>query len=288
MNMDQRSTEQHTRDYMSNRMRHETPPDLVDTIMGEVDRTPQRRAAIGWPVIAGGLAVATGLAVVAIWNAPPSGPVGGVPTPSPTVTAPASPSDAPSPTLTPSAETPQPTDEASLTPLPAPLPGVHAMTPEEAFDVPDDCSNPAAGYRIWMPDEWWYNTAFDDFDECQWFSPTTFEVTDSQTVPDEIAIVLSTTTGGDFGLPGEILSRQEHTVAGQPALRFEFTGGGGGFMPVGSRIVVWIVGIGGELPSENTTTPWLLATTGSDMGGDYETNVDVLDRMIATIQLIEP
>jgi len=288
MTKDQGTGEQHVRDYMSSRMTHEAPPDMVDSIMREVDRTPQHRAGIGWPVIAGGLAVAAGLAVVAIWNAPPSGPVGGVPTPTPTITAPATPSGAPTPTLTPPSETPQPSDEAVPTPLPAPSPGVHAMTPEEAFEVPDDCTNPVAGYRIWMPDDWWYNTAFDDFDACQWFSLTTFEVTDGQTVPDEIVVVLSTTAGGDVGMPGEILSRQEHIVAGQPALRFEFTGGGGGFMPIGSRSVVWIVGIGGELPSETTTTPWLMASTSTGAPGNYEENADVLDRMIATLELIEP
>jgi hypothetical protein len=239
------------------------------------------------PLAAAGLAVAAGILAVAVWNARPSGPIGGEPTSSPTAKASLPQSEGSAPTDSPSAEPSESPSAPGSTALPVPSENVHAMTPGEAFAVPDECVNPAAGYRIWMPDDWWYNTAFDDFDACQWFALTTFEVTDAETVPDEISIVLRTTEGGDFGLPGEVLSRGDYTVAGVPAVRYEFMGGGGGFMPAGSRSVVWIVAIGGELPSETTTTPWLYASTSSESPGNYEENVDVLDRMIATLELVE-
>lgn len=275
------------REYLSRRMKHEPPPDLVDSIMREVDRTPQRRGPLGWPLAAAGFAVAAGLVALAVWNANPSGSVGSNPTPSPTAELSESPSESAAPSMPASAESSAPPSEPAPTPLPAPPSGIHAMTPEDAFAVPDDCANPVAGYRIWMPDDWWYNTAFDDFDACQWFALTTFEVTDAQAVPDEISITLRTSAdGGDFGRSGEVLSRAEYTVAGVPAVRYEFLGVGGGFMPIGSRSVVWIVGIGGALPSETTTTAWLVASTGTEKPGNYEENVDVLDRMLATLELI--
>jgi hypothetical protein len=288
MSFDREPRDRRAREYVRSRMKHEPPPDLVDSIMREVDRTPQRRGALGWPLVAAGLAVAGGLLAVAVWNAAPSGPVGGEPTPSPTAERSTPRSETQAPAASASAEPSALPSEPDPTPLPAPPAGLHAMTPEDAFEVPDECANPEAGYRIWMPDDWWYNTAFDDFDACQWFALTTFDVTDGQTVPDEISVVLRTSDGGDFGLSGEVLSRGDYTVAGQPAVRFEFLGVGGGFMPIGSRSVVWIVGIGGELPSETTTTPWLLASTSTEVPGNYEENVDVLDRMIATLEINEP
>lgn len=272
------------RDYVKRRGRHEVPPDLVTAIQRAVDRTPQRgRSWISWPTL--GLAgVAAGILLAAVvLTVRPSDDIGGPPTATP------GPTSAPTVSPTPSAlQTPSPS------PLPSPSPSAvpddthgpaYSLAPDEAFSVPDECENPAAGYRISLPDEWFYNTAFDDFDACQWFAPTSYSVTDASTVPPEVAIVLSTQDGGDFGPGGEVVSRDEYTVSGRPAVRYEIAGEPGGFAP--ERAVMWIIGLDGELPSEASTGRWLLGQTGTDRPGDFVANVEVLDRMIATIVVDE-
>ncbi len=292
MSNDRELRDRRTREYVSSRMKHEPPPDLVHSIMREVDRTPQRRAALGWPLVAAGLAVAAGLLAVAVLTTPPSGPVGGGPTPSLSPTA--SPTVGPSasalvePTATPGPTASTGTSGPTIAPMPSPsaigpFGPVHGLAPAEAFAVPDDCENSVGGYRISMPDDWWYNTAFKAFDACQWFARTTFEVTDGATIPEEIAIVLKV-SDGEYGFFDEVISMEEFTVGGVPALRYEFEGEG----TFAGRSVFWIVGIGGELPSEANTAPWLMARTSWQLSGDIDENINVLDRMIATLELIEP
>ncbi len=155
------------------------------------------------------------------------------------------------------------------------------MTPEEAFDVPDECENPTAGYRVSMPDDWYYNTEFDGFDACQWFAPTSYSVADPATIPEEVAITFSLHEGGDYGPGGEVVSRAEYTVAGLPALRLEVEAVPGGFTSEDS--VQWIIGLDGELPSATNQGRWLWARTDTSAPGDFEENIDVLDRMIATL-----
>jgi len=287
MTRDDRS-EQHMRDYLSGRMRHEMPLDLVGSIMNEVEQTAQqRRAALGWLTLAAaGVAVAAGVLVVGILVSPrATDNFGGGFSPSPTV------SQAPTPSGDP---VPSATAPADASPTTAPSPSAtaedsfgpaHSQEPAAAFEMPDECENPVGGYRISMPDAWYYNTEFDDLDACQWFAPTTYGVTDSSTIPDEVAIVLSVQDGGDFGPGGDVVSLEEYTVAGRPALRYEIAGEPGGIGP--ERLVTWIVGLGGDLPSEATTTPWLMARTGSDRGGELDENIDVLDAMLSTLELTD-
>jgi hypothetical protein len=263
------------------RMQHDLPPDLVPGIMHEVRSTPQRGRGWGfWPTLGVGLAAtAAGIGLaIAIGLARPTD-VGDGPSPIPSPTTPAATSTAgPSPSSTVSTPTPAPTSVPSFGPL-------HSQDPEEAFAPPDACENPEGGYGVSMPDEWFYNTAFDGLAACQWFAPTMYQVTDASTVPPEVAIVFSVSSGGDFGPGGDVTREEAFTVAGRPAVRYEIIGVPGGFAP--ERSVVWIVGIGGELPSETATAPWLMASTGTDRGGTHEENVDVLDRMVATLVILD-
>lgn len=277
------------RDYVRRRLMYEVPPDLVASIHREVDQTPQRRRpSVAWPVyLAGVVAGGALIAAVLLWSGP-ADDIGATPTPVPSATAsPGRGSPTPSPGATPgvTAEpTSTPTATASPTPSDAYGPA-HQLEPEDAFSEPDECENGTAGYRISMPDDWFFNTEFDGFDACQWFAPTTYTVTDAATIPDEVAIVLSVQEGGDFGPGGEVVQRDEYTVAGRPAVRYEVAGEPGGFAP--ERSVIWTIGIDGELPSENATGNWLMARTGTDRGGDLDESIDVLDRMIATLELFE-
>lgn len=266
------------REYVEGRMHSHLPLDLVSSIQRNVDRTQQRRRpAIGWAVLAsvGATAAAAALLAALLITGRPVDDIGSSPTPEPTSTEIASPSDQPSPSVTPS-----PTVEATPDDTFGPA---HSMDPADAFTDPKDCENPAGGYRISMPEAWYYNTEFDGFDACQWFAPTTYPVTDGSSIPNEVAIVLSVQDGGDFGPGGEIVSQDAYTVASRPAMRYEVAGEPGGVAP--ERSVVWIIGLDGELPSESTTGAWLLARTGTDRAGDLDENIDVLDRMIATLAL---
>jgi hypothetical protein len=213
----------------------------------------------------------------------------------------ASPSDSSRPTAsaTPSepgaseSPTPEPSasDSASLTPsTPAATPpsGEFAIAPNAAADAlfldRDECANPTAGYRLAFPDAWWTNTAFGQIEPCSWFSPTFYEVTGDEAPPDEIAIVIAF-VDGDVGFFEEIVSREVGRVGvTQDAVRIELRGaaGSGGQMPAEWREYAYIVQLG-PTPEEG---PNLYVRTATDMGGDYELNRAVLDRMMATIEFV--
>lgn len=208
-------------------------------------------------------------------------------TPTPLATATAQPSLRPTPTASPTAA---PTVAASPTPAPTPTSGdsggfTIAPNPvaDALFLVRDQCQNPRDGYRLQFPEEWWTNTEIGDFAPCTWFSPTFYEVPDVKAVPDEIAIVIEY-HGGSVGTLEEIVRQDSVTVGGQPASRVEVRGasGEGGTMPRDWYEYRYEIQLG---PTEEAG-PNLLARTNTDMGGDYELNKAVLDRLMATLELI--
>jgi hypothetical protein len=50
---------------------------------------------------------------------------------------------------------------------------------------------------------------------------------------------------------------------------------------------VWIIGLDGVLPDRPSEHAWLIAETSNERG-DYEENVRILDRMIATLEVDRP
>lgn len=144
------------------------------------------------------------------------------------------------------------------------------------FLARDQCENLDAGYRVVFPDSWWTNTAIGDVGPCAWFSPITFRVTDPTVVPDEVAITI-TWIPGDSGSHGSALSREFGIIGEtQPAVRVEWQESDG------TRRYVYQVQLG-PTPEEG---PNLLAVTSTDMGGDYELNKAVLDRIMVTMELV--
>jgi hypothetical protein len=178
----------------------------------------------------------------------------------------ASPSEQPTPTLTPAPST----DPA------APFPVVPNAAADELFLDRDTCTNAADGFRVAFPDAWWTNTAVGDVTPCSWFAPTTFTVPDPSEVPPEIAITI-TWIEGDSGSPDQVISRQFGIVGGtQAAVRVEYERNDGG------RYYRYQVQLG-PTPEEG---PNLVAETSTDMAGDYELNKAVLDRIMATMELL--
>lgn len=200
------------------------------------------------------------------------------PTPSPT----AEPT-APPPTAT-EEPTPSPTPTAEPTEAPTPSPtavptvdagGGFTVTPHPGADAlfleRDDCQNPRDGYQLQFPEDWWTNTEIGRHPPCIWFSPTFYTVPDPSVVPDEIAITIEYMEG-DFGTHSEEpIRRDALIVGGQSAVRVEY--------PTAYHYQIQL----GPTPEEG---PNLLASTTTEMGGDYELNKAVLDRIMATIEFI--
>jgi hypothetical protein len=148
----------------------------------------------------------------------------------------------------------------------------------------DECENIADGYRLEFPDAWYTNTEIGDVEPCQWFSPTFYEVDDPNEPPAEIAIAIEY-LDGDRGSFEETI-RREFGIVGetQQGVRVEYRGaaGNGGLMPAEWREYLYLVQLG---PTEEEG-PNLVIRTNTDMGGDYELNKAVLDRIMATIEFI--
>lgn len=211
-------------------------------------------------------------------SAAPTATMAPSPTASPTATATATPTATPIATPSPATEQPTPTSGT---------PGGFTIAPNAEADalflIRDDCENPRDGYRLEFPEDWWTNTEIGDFPPCIWFSPTYYEVPDEKAVPDEIAIVIEYHTG-DVGTFEEVLSQESLTVGGQPASRLEEARGSTecGATPDDWCQYSYLIQLG---PTEEEG-PNLLARTNTDMGGEYELNKAVLDRIMATLEFI--
>ena len=203
----------------------------------------------------------------------------------PTSEASLEPSTAPSEEPTPTEE---PSEAPSATPAETPPPtggGFQVAANAEAdglFLARDACENRRDGYQLEYPDEWYTNTEYRDFPPCVWFSPTSYE-TDGDEVPAEIAIIIEW-VASDVGSFEQELSREEGEVGGQAAVRTEHAGaaGNGGMMPPEWRSYRYVI----QLGRTSEEGPNLIVTTTNEMGGDYELNKAVLDRIMTTIEFI--
>lgn len=193
--------------------------------------------------------------------------------PSPTVEASASASEAPSDAATPAASA----DGTGFQVAPHP-------EADSLFLDRDECENLEDGYRLQFPDDWFTNTAVGDVHPCQWFSDEFYEVEDPDEVPAEIAITIQIVQGS-VGTVNEIISSEQGVVGEtQVASRFEERGVGteGSEFPPSYRAYVYVVQLG---PNADEG-PNLMAMTTTKMGGDYELNKAVLDRIMATMEFI--
>lgn len=189
-------------------------------------------------------------------------------TPSPSVEPGTSPSSTAKPTQAPTATgepTPSPPEASDGSFEPAANAEADAL-----FLARDECQNLRDGYQLIYPDEWYTNTEFRDVAACSWFSPTTYEVDDFPALPEEIAIsiewVADRVSWADN--PIRVLTG---TVGGQNAVRVEF-----------EDEYFYVVQLGPS-PEEG---PNLIARTAAHMGGDFELNKAVLDRLMLTIEFI--
>ncbi len=203
---------------------------------------------------------------------------------SPTPSASEAASAEPDPTPSPSEEqTPAPTPAPSTDPT-APFPVAANADADALFLDRDTCTNAEDGYRVAFPDAWWTNTPVADVGACAWYSPTDFDVDDPSEVPPEIAITIEV-IDGDVGTFLEILSRNEGLIGQtQSAVRWEVRGTGteGSEYPTSYRAYTYVVRLG----PTSEEGPNIRAHTDTNMAGDYELNKAVLDRIMATMELL--
>jgi len=147
------------------------------------------------------------------------------------------------------------------------------------FEEPDSCRNPQDGYVLAYPDPWYTNTEIRDVPACSWFSPSFYEVDDFATRPDEIAIEVFWVAGG-YDEDGEQLSSERGIAGGQYAVRVEVEG-----TPddgTSGTSYVYVI----QLGRTTEEGPNLVARTDTSMGGDYELNKAILDRIAASIEFL--
>ena len=195
-------------------------------------------------------------------------------TPEPTLTASASPEPTPSPSP---AETNSPEASAS----PSQIEGEGGFTWEANAEADAlmldrfECQNLDDGYQVDFPAEWNTNAEFGGVPTCSWFAPTEYETGAPGSVPDEVAIEIFVMDGNSISGGDESDRREGFIGATQPAYRVVLTDGD-------ETAYIYVVQLGPTLEEG----PNLVARTTSEMGGEFDLNRAVLDRMMATMEFI--
>ena len=138
-----------------------------------------------------------------------------------------------------------------------------------------DCQNLDDGYQVDFPAEWNTNAEFGGVPTCSWFAPTEYETGAPGSVPDEVAIEIFV----DRRRSQYRRRDQRSSESGSSARRSRQRGSASPGRRDGYEYVVQL----GPTPEEG---PNLVARTTSEMGGDYDLNRAVLDRMMATMEFI--
>jgi hypothetical protein len=196
-----------------------------------------------------------------------------------------------------------PTVSPEANPLPTGSNGsVWGMDPATAFQEPASCENLAGlptqefgenvAWRISYPSDW--STQESYIGQCMWFGPEPWQPDpEAPAPPDEVAIVISVLDGRvtpespEFE-GGSVTREQEFTVAVAPAVRYEISGSDGEFLAGDG--VIWVLGVQGELPDfdELSIGNYLVIYTSSPDRVALAQQVDILDRMVATLQILTP
>lgn len=245
-------------------------PYLAERLLSRTAAMPQRR---GWSPFATGagalavaamvvLAVLTGLALGQLPRNVGSGPDASE---SPSTVA----SDAPG-TISPTPAVPPPSPSSS------------------AAGLPDGqrCTNEMLGYAVSYPADWYANAEIeqefgDPIPACTYFSSQPMDIAPNAGLPPTVAISFERWTEvPPTGEGWEVVSREETSVAGLPAVVIELeqtSDAGAPFSAAGDRTYGYEV----ELPDGTVLT----ASTGTTADGDYAEHKDVLDQMLATVEL---
>jgi hypothetical protein len=286
------------RGYVRNRMAADMPPEFTRDVMNDVHRTTQGRRGFAWPIFRGLATVAAAVAVVviALGLIYQSNGVGSEPSPSSSPSERASPEATPSPTPGASAsEQPAPSATVEPTTGDGEFGPVHSLDPETAFEDGQSCevsgvittvdTDTDVGWTISIPEGWFTNDDTDTRSACTLFASEPFEVASDGTYPQSVEIVGNLPPGGDFSTGNEITRTDNFTVDGVAAVRHEIAASSEGGFASPSPSVLWIIAVAGDLPAEGNDQPYLAIGTGSADPDELAARVDILDRMVATLNI---
>lgn len=188
----------------------------------------------------------------------------------------------PTPSATPEATpSPEGSESPAETPSSTPIEGEGGFTFESNAEADAlmvdrfDCQNLDDGYQVEFPAEWNTNAEIGGTPPCSWFAPTEYETGAPGEVPEEVAIEIFV-IDDDRVHDGDERERAEGMIgATQPAYRVVVTDGD-------ETAYLYVVQLGPTLAEG----PNLVARTTTEMGGDFDLNRSVLDRMMATMEFI--
>ena len=163
------------------------------------------------------------------------------------------------------------------------LPFTVIQSPEAdaLFVDADTCTNREDGYTVSYPDSWYTNTELDDVPACSWFSPTFYELNDSGDRPEEIAMEIGVFEGA-IGFIWVDLFGEQITLDGYDARRYETGMTKDREMPTDQFMYSYLASF--DASSEGRK---LWASTGTEFGGDYQLNMAVMDRIMASLEFTD-
>lgn len=146
-------------------------------------------------------------------------------------------------------------------------------------ELAERCENPEAGYAVRYPAGWHTNDGSVTA-PCSFFHPEAFELPEASE-PPPLAVSISRQPVAFAAVTGEspatrVVVSREVEVAGRPALRRETESTGEGLLSAGVRSLEYLVDLDGET---------LIAATRSQGRLDFERNGEVLQEMVATLEL---
>jgi len=148
------------------------------------------------------------------------------------------------------------------------------------------CVAAERGYELDFPQSWFSNDA-GIAEPCRFFHPEPFTVIPRTEAPGlAISVRLNPVSFDEVTPPPEgpssveVVERRTTTINGRSSVRVETLATGQALLPRGTRAVSWFVDA-----SDGT----LVATTSeAASAGRYQDNVEVLDRMMHSLQILEP
>lgn len=242
-------------DYLQARTRADVPDSFSMGVMRMVDRVPQERpGSLFGPMLTRAAAAAATVLVAFVavtWYASQSASGPG-----------------PSQVASSSATLRASTTPAASTPF----------VPAGLLRGPATCINTTDGFQVAVPVGWYTNVAATDVEtpSCRYFAPEPFATPRTDSIPPEARVTLGLRRGA-FAHGGQTENPRQLEIGGMPAERLEITG-----VP-GAPLVVYTIGVDGELPSEATES-WMLVETDATRPGELADNVAALDAIAMSVE----
>jgi hypothetical protein len=143
------------------------------------------------------------------------------------------------------------------------------------------CTNGELAFRLQYPATWFTNPVSPGLPACTWFGPTEFSAGDPSSRPENMVVLMMILDGG-FGTSEPGFFYENVGVGGLPAERTERYAGTPPEPDTTFRTYQFFVRFEETISGTN-----LIATTDTAANSDYSVAKEVLDRMMASITLID-